>query len=339
MLINMNLWLIFLTGLTSGGVTCAAMQGGLLASTIANQKTPRALPSTFAFLTTKLIAHVILGALLGYLGQALAISLALRLLFQGIAAFFMLASAANLLELHPSFRYLAFTPPTFARRLIKSSTISDQLYAPAILGLFTILIPCGVTQAIEVTAVGTGSLFAGALTMGVFILGTVPMFVLIGLLSATMTQTWKTTFTRAAAALLIILSLSSINGILQVLDSPYSVERLGPRLVALLPPYDESDATPFIKQVGGVQKITIAVSNNGYTPRYFKVKQNIPVELTLQTTGSVFSCATSFTFKAFGIADLLGPQGTKVHTFTPTKPGTYTYACSMGMYSGTMEVI
>ena len=34
----MNLLLIFLTGLTTGGLSCLAMQGGLLASVIANQK-------------------------------------------------------------------------------------------------------------------------------------------------------------------------------------------------------------------------------------------------------------------------------------------------------------
>jgi len=34
----MNLFLIFITGLTTGGIACAAMQGGLLASVIANQK-------------------------------------------------------------------------------------------------------------------------------------------------------------------------------------------------------------------------------------------------------------------------------------------------------------
>jgi len=34
----MNLWIIFLTGLTTGGLSCLAVQGGLLTSIIANQK-------------------------------------------------------------------------------------------------------------------------------------------------------------------------------------------------------------------------------------------------------------------------------------------------------------
>src|SRR6266478_2918548 len=63
---------IFLTGLITGGLTCLAVQGGLLASTIAMQeeeklkdkskKSGSAVP-ILAFLTTKLVAYTILGFL------------------------------------------------------------------------------------------------------------------------------------------------------------------------------------------------------------------------------------------------------------------------------------
>lgn len=71
----MNYWLIFLTGLTTGGFTCAAMQGGLLASVIASGKDQElegngkaTKPGSFdlldwgpvaAFLSTKLVSHMI----------------------------------------------------------------------------------------------------------------------------------------------------------------------------------------------------------------------------------------------------------------------------------------
>lgn len=361
----MNLWLVFLTGLTSGGVTCAAMQGGLLASTIANQKnidadkhTPDTKANSFdvgdwgpvaIFLGTKWGSHVILGLFLGALGSAISLSPSVRLFFQGFAALFMLASAANLLELHPIFRYLAFTPPKFARKLIKSSTTTDKLFAPGLLGLFTVLIPCGVTQAMEVLAVSSGSPIKGALILGTFVLGTSPMFVLIGIATAKLSEVWKVYFLRSAAILLVGMALYSLNGILQVSDSPYSIQRMGPRLVKLLPPYEKSNgpvgarpASPAdsnVKLVDGVQKVTLTVTNSGYSPKTFKVQKGVPVELTLETKGNVYSCATAFNFKAFNISDLLSPNGSKVHVFTPTKKGIYTFACSMGMYSGTMEVI
>lgn len=342
----MNLWLIFLTGLTSGGVTCAAMQGGLLASVIANEKDSSATASTTIFLVTKFIIHVIFGALLGLLGSSISLSLSTRLFFQGFAAVFMFASAMNLLNAHPIFRYLAFQPPKFARGLIKSNSKAGTLFAPALLGFLTILIPCGVTQAMEVLAIGSGSALNGALIMGAFILGTTPMFVLIGFAASRVSDTSKKYFTYTAAALLIGMALYSFNGILQVLDSGYSLQRLGPKIVKLLPPYEKtvgaknlSPADPNVKVESGVQKVTISVSNGGYSPKAFRVKKDVPVELTLEAGAGVYSCATAFTFREFKIVDYLKPGDSNVHTFTPTEKGIFTFACSMGMYSGTMEVI
>lgn len=344
----MNLWLILLTGLTSGGVTCAAMQGGILASTIANQKKLKVEPGfgaddwagVTAFLVTKLIAHIILGFFLGWLGSAITLSLSMRLFFQGFAALFMFASAMNLLEVHPIFRFMAFTPPKFARKLIKNNTTADRLFAPGLLGFLTILIPCGVTQAMEILAISSGSPIQGALIMGTFVLGTAPMFVLIGIATAKLSEVWRIYFLRTAAVLLIAMALYSFNGILQVMDSNYSLERLGPRIVKLLPPYDKSEQrvipTPSI--VDGVQPVTINILNSGYSPRHFAVKNGIPVKLTVNA-GEVYSCATAFTFRAFGINAFVKPNTNQVFTFTPDKKGIYTFSCSMGMYSGTMEVI
>ncbi len=339
----MNLWLIFLTGLTSGGVTCAAMQGGLLASVIANQKDSSATSSTTIFLVTKFIIHVIFGALLGLLGSSISLSLSTRLFFQGFAAVFMFASAMNLLDAHPIFRYLAFQPPKFARGLIKNNSKVGTLFAPALLGFLTILIPCGVTQAMEVLAIGSGSALNGALIMGTFILGTSPMFVLIGFAASRVSDNSKKYFTYTAAALLIGMALYSFNGILQVLDSGYSLQRLGPKIVHLLPPYEKSSPSilkdPNVIVESGVQKVTISVSNGGYSPTSFKVKKDVPVELTLAADTGVYSCATAFTFREFKIVDYLKPGDSNVHVFTPKELGIYTFACSMGMYSGTMEVI
>lgn len=343
----MNLWLIFLTGLTSGGVTCAAMQGGLLASIIANQKIEDPAVagkdqintgfgkddylSVSAFLTTKLISHIILGFFLGWLGSRVELSLGARLFFQGLAALFMLATAANLLELHPIFRYLAIRPPKFAYHLFKQSSAS--IFGPSIFGFLTVLIPCGVTQAMEVLAITSGSPIQGALIMGSFVLGTVPMFVVIGLATARLSETWRATFLRAAALLLILMSLYSFNGVLTALDSPYSVERV--ISVLRTPVGSTSIVTPTID---GVQKVTINITNSGYSPRTFTVKSGTPVELKVMA-GEVYSCATAFTFKAFGISAYVKPNSNQIFTFTPTKKGRYTFSCSMGMYSGTMEVI
>ena len=94
----MNLWVIFITGLTVGGLTCLAVQGGLLASVIAaheedeiekgiNTKNP--LLPTLAFLTTKLITYTILGALLGAFGGTIGINETTQTVMQLVAGIYI----------------------------------------------------------------------------------------------------------------------------------------------------------------------------------------------------------------------------------------------------------
>jgi uncharacterized protein len=351
----MNLLLIFLTGLTTGGLSCLAMQGGLLAGVIANQKedeldgsSPKKaktsgsfdqldwLPVTI-FLASKLVAHTILGFLLGWLGSKLELSLTIRLIFQGIAALFMLGTAFNLLELHPIFRYVVFQPPRFVRKLVKNSTKGKALFTPAVLGFFTILVPCGVTQSMEVLAISSGNPIMGALIMFAFVLGTSPLFALVGVATAKLSETFRDKFMKIAAAALIFLAVGSLNGILVVIDSPITLNKMFSPITYFFSSerFETNNAIPV---VNGTQQITINVTNNGYNPRTLRVKNNIPVQLTLQSN-ETYSCALSFVFKEFGIRTFLDATDTQVFTFTPTKPGKYQFSCSMGMYTGVMEVI
>jgi heme/copper-type cytochrome/quinol oxidase subunit 2 len=245
----------------------------------------------------------------------------------------MFATAMNLLEVHPIFRYVTLTPPRFARKWIKNTTTANRLFAPAFLGVLTVLIPCGVTQAMEVIAVSSGNPIQGALILGSFVLGTVPAFSLIGLATAKLSETWRTYFLRAAAILLIGMSLYSMNGILLSLDSPYSAQRIW----AVMNTPVGAKSIP-IELVDGAQPVTIQIQNSGYVPQRFTVKAGTPVKLTLKS-GDVYSCAASFTFRAFNIRAYIKPNTEQEFTFTPKERGQYTYSCSMGMYSGVMEVI
>ncbi|USN54022.1 MAG: sulfite exporter TauE/SafE family protein [Candidatus Nomurabacteria bacterium] len=348
----MNYWVFFLAGLTTGGLTCLAVQGGLLAGVIANQKErsengKTSLKSSDArirgtdiwpvgiFLLAKLIVHTAFGFLLGWLGSVLAIGLNVRIAFQLAAALFMFATAMNLLNVHPIFRFLAFQPPRWLQRFVKKSSKSDTLFAPAVLGVLTVFIPCGVTQAMEVVAVTSGSPIAGALIMFFFVLGTSPIFTLLGVMTAKLSDTMHGWFQKTAAAILIVLSLISFNGILNVYDAPITYEKIIAKFQNTSTPKAVSDE---VVLTNGVQRVTINVLGQGYSPRYFAVEKNKPVELILQSN-DVYSCAVAFTFRQFGIDTFLRPTDRQSFQFTPTQPGRYTYSCSMGMYTGVMEVI
>ena len=86
---------------------------------------------------------------------------------------------------------------------------------------------------------------------------------------------------------------------------------------------------------GEVQKIVISYKNYNYYPQEIRVKEGQPVSISLDN--SVGGCFRSFTIRGLGLAKYLAtPQDTL--EFTPTQKGTYRFACSMGMGTGTLIV-
>ncbi len=86
---------------------------------------------------------------------------------------------------------------------------------------------------------------------------------------------------------------------------------------------------------GNVQKITLGMKNYNYYPNIITVKEGLPVEITLDS--SVIGCYRSFTINDFGVRAYSSSPDQKI-TFTPTKKGTFRFACSMGMGIGTIVV-
>lgn len=341
----MNLIAIFLTGLTTGGLSCVAMQGGLLASFIANQKgiEHESKDAKFKlksfdildwapvgmFLGAKVVSHTLLGFLLGALGSVVTIGLGVRIGFQVFTAFFMFATAMNLLEVHPIFRYVVLQPPKFLMRTVKNKSQSRAFFTPAVLGAMTIFIPCGVTQAMEVLAINSGNPLQGALIMFSFTLGTVPLFSALGIATAKLSEGWYKTFVQIASIALMLMSLYFVNGALLASGSPYAIRG------ALAPSKDINTAVVDSK---GMQEVTINIEPNGYNPSYVRVKSGNPVKLTLKSQDT-YTCALYFILKEFNIKAFLEPTDSKTFTFTPYKKGKFVYTCSMGMYSGVLEVI
>jgi sulfite exporter TauE/SafE len=159
----------FLTGLTTGGLSCFAVQGGLLSGSIARQAEParqikagkkkavaqqqpvssKAMAlSVVLFLAAKLVVYTLLGFGLGWLGSVFYLSPTLKGAIQIAIGIFLLGNGLRMFNVHPIFRYFTFEPPSSITRYIrKISKGNDRLATPLFLGALTILIPCGITQA------------------------------------------------------------------------------------------------------------------------------------------------------------------------------------------------
>lgn len=341
----MNLWVIFLTGLTVGGLTCLAVQGGLLASVIAEREEEglqgrgmarHAIYATVVFLIAKYLAYVVLGFVLGAFGGAINIGGNVQTFMQLIAGVYMVAVALNLLNIHPIFRYVIIQPPRFLTRLVRNQSKSKDLFAPALLGAMTIFIPCGTTLAMEALAISSANAVAGASIMAVFILGTVPLFFGIGVLTSFMGEAFKTKFLKLAAVAVIYLGITSINGALVAFNSPITLQSLAenfPITLSFESGDENVDSQPSI-----TQNPEINVTSSGYFPNYIKVKKGEPVNLTLKSKDA-YSCASAFRIPALGIKKNLAANDSQIITFTPTESGKIQFNCSMGMYRGMIEVI
>jgi len=329
----MDLWIIFLTGLTVGGLTCLAVQGGLLASLIAaregeevkkglNKKNP-VLP-TLAFLLAKLVAYIGLGFLLGAFGGVIGISPTAQTIMQLVAGLYMILVALNLLHVHPVFRYFVIQPPKFLTRHVRNQSRSKELFAPVFLGAMTIFIPCGTTLAIEALAISSANPFSGAAIMGAFVLGTSPVFFGVGWLTSVLGDNYRSKFLTFAAIAVLYLGLTSLNGALIALGSPIA--------------FNPRPSEKLYSEVPVSQTAEIIVSASGYSPNYIRVKKGTPVTLTL-VGQDAYSCASAFRIPSLGISKNLQANETSTITFTPEKSGQIPFTCSMGMYTGTIEVI
>lgn len=349
----MNLWAIFLTGLTVGGLTCLAVQGGLLASVITareeetNSNTRKhALYATSVFLVFKFLSYSILGFILGAFGGALNISSGVQTFMQLLAGIYMILVALNLLNIHPIFRYVIIQPPRFLTRLVRNQSKSKDIFGPALLGAMTIFIPCGTTIAMEALAISSANAFVGASVMMAFILGTIPLFFGIGAITSFMGDAFKAKFLKLAAVVIIYLGITSINGALVSIDSPFTLQKLSEKFPISLQiggPIDQGEKSPEATQSSEPspstnQDVRIDVTSNGYSPNYFRVKKGEPVKLTLKSVDA-YSCASAFRIPSLGIKKNLTANDTQEFTFTPDQTGKIQFNCSMGMYRGIIEVI
>lgn len=338
----MNLWVIFITGLTVGGLTCLAVQGGLLASVIAVKEeeevekgvnTKNSIFPTLAFLLAKLVAYAALGFILGGFGGAISISQKVQIIMQFAAGLYMVAVALNLLNVHPIFRYAVIQPPKFLTRRVRNQSKSKDIFAPAFLGAMTIFIPCGTTLAMEALAISSGNALAGALIMSAFVLGTMPLFFGIGWITSILGDNFRDKFLRIAAAAVLYLGITSMNGALIAGGSPVSFKSVTEDVLIAF-----GGKTTSPNNVELTQDVEITITSRGYSPNYIKVKKGVPVTIKL-VSQDAYSCASAFIIPSLGIRRYLQPNETQTITFTPQQAGQISFSCSMGMFRGVIEVI
>lgn len=349
----MNLWAIFLTGLITGGLTCLAVQGGLLAATIAQREEEKLRKRTkggnaipiLSFLIAKLAAYTILGFFLGWIGSVFQLSLSIKTTLQLAVGIFMIGTALNILNVHPIFRYFVIQPPRFLARLIRRQSKRGDVFAPALLGVFTVFIPCGTTQAMMALAIASGNPLYGAAILFAFVLGTSPVFFLLGYFATKLGDAMHQKFMKAAAYAIILLAVFNLNNAIALTGSNFTLENMWSEFwctvsICYNSPVSTAQVANQQDTVDtAVSEPTITIESAGYKPATITVKSGSQVTLHLKNTGGA-GCTQAFTIPSLGIQKIV-PIGTAndISFTAPSQPGDVPFMCSMGMFRGIMHVI
>lgn len=331
---------VLLIGLTAGGLSCLAVQGGLLTVAVTGE---RALPGQEMqalagnarpiawFLGAKLIAYTVLGGALGALGQLAQPSVEARVAVQVATALLMIATALHFLGVHPIFRYAIIQPPRALTRRVARTARSGGAFAPGLLGAMTIFLPCGVTQAMQLVAINSGSPASGAAILAVFVLGTSPLFFSLGYFATSLSDVARSRFLKVAGVAILGVALVSLDSGLRLGGSPVTFASATEALFS--PPRP----VPAPVSADGTQEARIAVGAAGYAPQRVQLRAGTRARLVFASDGSA-GCALSLIFQD---RQYVLPQNGETPIELPAMRAgeRIDYTCAMGMYRGSIEVV
>lgn len=333
-----SLPIVFLIGITAGISTCMALVGGLVLGTSARfaEKHPLATPLEkfkphMYFNIGRISSFFILGGLIGYLGSFFRFSsgtLGFLIVLVGIVMLFL---GLQLTQLFPRLSSMSFTLPKGLSNLLGIKTHNEKEYShknAVALGTLTFFLPCGFTQAMQLYAMSTGSIAAGALTMGVFALGTTPGLLSIGGLTSIVKGAFARAFFKFAGVVVIILAIFNISSGLTL---------SGIKGISLSFPTSQANST----STANAEIITATYdATNGFQPKQLTVKVGTPTRLEVDAKDNGYGCMGSITIPGLAQNVEVFKKGTiTTFEFTVQSAGDYNITCAMGLPHGTIKAI
>lgn len=372
--------MLFLIGLLTS-VHCVAMCGGInlsqclprSGSDFRGKKRLSAAAPALLYNLGRVVSYTAVGFLLGLAGFLMGGGSdgGVPALIQGIlkllAGIFMVLMGINMLGIFPGLRRLQ---PKIPR--LHENKLSRK--GPFFVGLLNGLMPCGPLQSVQIVALASGSPFAGALSMLLFSLGTVPLMLGLGSLVSALGKKFAEQVMHIGAILVVVLGLAmlsqggSLSGLLQpelllavVLGlcaagiafsfsyrrpilKKVSVAAVSVAAVASIVFWNHTTtSTPLsvenssVKIVDGKQVVSSTLSSGNYPD--ITVQAGTPVRWIITASeGSINGCNYKINIPEYGISDYAFQTGDNIIEFTPDEAGSFSYSCWMGMIRGRIIV-
>ena len=324
---NMGYGILFIVGMITS-VHCIAMCGGINLSQCVTYKQAEGdgkfskLKPGLMYNTGRVISYTVLGGMAGALGSAVSFSGAGKGAVVIVAGLFMLIMGLNMLNIIPWLRRINPRIPKIFGNKIRNG---NRKRGPFYVGLLNGLMPCGPLQAMQIYALGTGSVLAGAASMLFFSLGTLPLMFGFGAISSFLSGRFTHKMMKVSAVLVMVLGIAMLNRGLSL---------AGVNVTAYA---SSAKAGNIAKIEGNVQVVTTNMESGSYSP--IIVQKGIPVRWTIKADKSDLNgCNNPVTIPEYNLQYKLVP-GENLIEFTPDEEGNITYTCWMGMISSNIKVV
>jgi len=170
----------FVIGLIASVSTCMAVVGGLVLSMSANfAKEGDKVRPQLLFHIGRLASFFVLGGLIGMLGAVVQFGPAGTFFLNITIALVLLILGINLLDIFPFAKKFQPTIPGFIGKQVHGLKNINHTLTPLLVGVATFFLPCGFTQSMQLYTLTTGNFVTGALIMGAFAIGTLPVLALL----------------------------------------------------------------------------------------------------------------------------------------------------------------
>ena len=314
----------FVVGIAASMSTCLMVVGSVvIAFSTAAESHEHKLKTQLMFHAGRIATFFILGGLLGLVGSYLKLSGKLWGVLAFVVAFIMAWLALSTMGLLKGMRMGKWWNDSVAPVWSKAIG-SRKPWAPMLIGALTFILPCGFTQSMQLFAISTGSFWQGALTLGLFALGTFPVLLALGMGTSSIKEKFNSGV------------VQKVLGILILLFALY-IAKTGLGIFGVVTGAVGTKTAAVQSQQGNEQVIEMTVDGGGYRPSNFTLKEGVPVLWKIHGV-YISGCTRQIKVPDFNVLETL-VKGENEIRFTPTKTGTIGFSCGMGMITGSFNVV
>lgn len=329
---NASYAVLFVIGVITS-IHCVGMCGGIMLSQSLGKESKNkfeAIKPALLYNAGRVSAYTILGGLIGAIGSVFALSLTLKAGLQLFAGIFMIMMGFNMAGFK-AFRKFQIKLPQAACRAMGNAK------APFFVGLLNGLMPCGPLQTMQIFALGTASAAAGALSMFMFSIGTVPLMLTFGALSGLLSKDYTKKILKISGVLIIMLGLIMSNRGLALAGMNLSPMAIMSNAGAFGETGSQTDSDAIKATIqDGVQVLNMTANVYGYTPKTLYVQKGLPLKWVVEGE-EITGCNNTIVVPDMNIQQKL-QSGNNLIEFTPGDED-LNFSCWMGMKRGVIKVV